>query len=362
MPISSQSFNCKIFQIFVTLILVLRSFDIVAQKPLPDKLLIEPAKEWLDNRGKPINAHGGGVLFHYGIYYWYGEHKIEGKAEVDFADGGIHCYTSKDLVNWTDVGLVLQVDYNNTNIDLQYGCLLERPKVVYNAKTKKFIAYFKFYPKGNGYEVAFVGVAISESPVGPFVYSHKFLAASPKGSGDFSMFVDENGDLFHLAVRKPDKTFIIAKMRDDYLLPAEEYKECAGIAKHTEAPAIIKFNGTYHLLGSGSSGWKPNVAKYYTSKSLYGPWVVQNNPCEGYNKIDSLGVEKTFGAQSSFIIKINGLKDAYVAMFDVWKPDMPITGRYIWLPIFFKQNRFSIGWMDVWNVDIFKKNSSQHFK
>ncbi len=355
MHITFQSSNCKIVQIIVSLMLVLISFEITAQKPSTDKLLIEPAKEWLDNRGKPINAHGGGILFHNGIYYWYGEHKIEGKAEVDFADGGIHCYTSKDLVNWTDAGLVLHVEYNNPNTDLQYGCLLERPKVVYNAKTRKFIAYFKFYPKGNGYEVAFVGVATAESPVGPFVYSHKFLAASPKGSGDFSMFLDDNGDLFHLAVRKPDKTFIIAKMRDDYLLPAEEYKECAGIEKHTEAPAIIKINGTYHLLGSGSSGWKPNVARYYTSANLYGPWTAQSNPCTGYNTIDSLGVEKTFGGQSSFIIKINGLKDAYVAMFDIWKPDLPITGRYIWLPVTFYRDKISIRWLDNWNLHFFSK-------
>ena len=32
---------------------------------------------WLDNNGIHINAHGGGLLFHDGIYYWFGEHKIE---------------------------------------------------------------------------------------------------------------------------------------------------------------------------------------------------------------------------------------------------------------------------------------------
>jgi hypothetical protein len=53
-------------------------------------------------------------LFHNGIYYWYGEHKIKSKSEANFADGGIHCYTSKDLINWTDAGIVLSVDYSNT--------------------------------------------------------------------------------------------------------------------------------------------------------------------------------------------------------------------------------------------------------
>ena len=34
-----------------------------------------PGAEWRDTDGQPINAHGGGVLFHEGVYYWYGEFK-----------------------------------------------------------------------------------------------------------------------------------------------------------------------------------------------------------------------------------------------------------------------------------------------
>jgi hypothetical protein len=37
-----------------------------------------PGELWKDNNGIHINAHGGGVLFHKGTYYWYGEHKVSG--------------------------------------------------------------------------------------------------------------------------------------------------------------------------------------------------------------------------------------------------------------------------------------------
>jgi alpha-galactosidase len=37
-----------------------------------------PGELWPDDNGVHINAHGGGVLYHGGTYYWYGEHKIEG--------------------------------------------------------------------------------------------------------------------------------------------------------------------------------------------------------------------------------------------------------------------------------------------
>jgi hypothetical protein len=337
-------------------IIFFSSSSVVFAQSMQLQKSISPAQEWLDNKGKPINAHGGGILFFNGIYYWYGEHKIAGKSEADFADGGIHCYSSTDLINWTDVGIVLGVDYNAVSGDLQYGCLIERPKVVFNKKTGKFIAYFKFYPKGDGYEVAYVGVAISESPSGPFRYSHKFLGAgSSKGSGDFSMFLDDNGDLFHLTVRKPDKVFVIGKMRDDFLLPQTEYEVCKGVTAHTEAPALIKKDGIYHMIGSGSSGWKPNTARHFTSTSLHGPWKAHGNPCLGYNNVDGINQDKTFGGQSSFIFPIQGMSESYVAMFDIWKPELPIKGRYIWLPFKIKDEKISINWTDKWDLSIFKE-------
>src|SRR5258708_11742219 len=36
---------------------------------------LQPAAIWNDTEGRPINAHGGGILFYEGVYYWYGEIK-----------------------------------------------------------------------------------------------------------------------------------------------------------------------------------------------------------------------------------------------------------------------------------------------
>jgi len=55
-----------------------------------------PGALWLDNHGIHINAHGGGILHHDGIYYWFGEHKIEGVAG-NAAHVGVHAYSSRDL-------------------------------------------------------------------------------------------------------------------------------------------------------------------------------------------------------------------------------------------------------------------------
>ena len=345
----------KLLSILIFAILIICPGLNQAQKSYVKQTDFRPAQIWNDTNGVPINAHGGGVVFFEGKYYWYGEHKLEGKSEAQFADGGIHCYSSKDLINWKDEGVVLSVDYKDSTSDLSYGCILERPKVVYNEKNKQFVAFFKLYLKGIGYETSNVGVAVSDKPAGPFTYHHKFHGGgSLKGSGDFSMFKDDDGLLYHLTVRKPDKAFVIGRLDSDYYYPEGEYQICKGIELHTEAPVVIKRNGVYHLLGSGSSGWKPNAARYFTASNLAGEWTSQGNPCHGTNNIDSLGVEKTYGGQSSYIIPVQGMKDAYIAMFDIWKPENPITGRYIWLPIEFKNGNLSVTWRDTWNLTDFK--------
>ena len=316
----------------------------------------KPGMLWLDDAGKPINAHGGGVLFDKDTYYWYGEHKIEGKSELQLADGGIHCYSSTDLLNWKDRGIVLPVVYDDPKAELAYGCILERPKVIYHKSTKKFIAYFKFYPKGTGYLKGYIGVATSTSPTGPFKFSHKFLGADAAyGSGDFAMFADQDGTTYHLTVRKPDKTFVIGSLSDDRLQPKTgSYSAAKGIDVHTEAPAVVKHQGKYYLLGSGSSGWEPNAARSYVTDTISGVYQNTGNPVKGINPYNNLGAEKTFGGQISYIIPVQGKKDAYIAMFDVWKPKDPINGLYIWLPLTFIDGKPEIVWRGGWDLSIFK--------
>jgi hypothetical protein len=107
------------------------------------------------------------------------------------------------------------------------------------------------------------------------------------------------------------------------------------------------------MLSSGSSGWNPNIVRYYTTDKLYGKWCYHGNPCSGYNKIDELGIDKSYGGQSSFIIEVQGKEDSYISMFDIWRPEQPIKGRYIWLPIIFVDDLISIKWLDAWGLEVF---------
>jgi hypothetical protein len=315
-----------------------------------------PGLIWPDNNGVHINAHGGGVIFFEDRYYWFGEHKLPDRSEAQMAGGGVHCYSSADLYNWQDEGVVLPVDRDNPKSDIAAGCILERPKVIYNQATKTFVMFFKSYPKGKGYEFGYVGVATATRPNGPFTYQHRFLGCdSPNGSGDFAIVRDRDGAVYHLAVRKPDKVFCAGRLRDDYLFPAGEYRPVEGIENHTEAPAIVVMPEGYYLLGSGTSGWKPNAARSFFSTNLTGPYQALGNPTTGVNPHNGLGPEKTFGGQISFVLPVAGKTNAYIAMFDIWKPEAAIDGLYAWLPLQFDAGKPIIPWHTEWNLKSFGK-------
>ena len=61
--------------------------------------LIRPGEIWPDTEGNHINAHGGGIIFHDGTYYWFGESRLP-STEQDRTMYGVGCYSSTDLLTW----------------------------------------------------------------------------------------------------------------------------------------------------------------------------------------------------------------------------------------------------------------------
>ena len=144
----------------------------------------KPGAIWKDDQGVHINAHGGGVIFHEGTYYWFGEHKVAGHAG-NRAQVGVHVYSSKDLTNWKDEGIALEVS-DDPQSDIAKGCILERPKVIYNAKTKKFVMWFHLELKGQGYNAARSGIALSDTPAGPCTFVRSIVRKSGHWPLNFS--------------------------------------------------------------------------------------------------------------------------------------------------------------------------------
>lgn len=327
--------------------------------------------EWMDTQGNPINAHGGGVLYHQGKYYWYGEHKSD---FTTAAMVGITCYASKDLRQWENCGVVLPV-VDSIGADIERGCVMERPKVIFNEKTQQFVMWFHLELKGQGYNAARTAVAVSDNPKGPFRYvrsmrvnpdvlpvdmsdkqwgemmqlrpndykkwwTKKWRTAVEKGlylkrdlstgqmSRDMTLFKDDDGKAYHIYSSEENLTLHIAELTADYTAHTGKYVRVAPGGQN-EAPTIFKRNGTYWMITSGCTGWDPNAARMFSAPTILGPWTQHDNPCVGKNS------EITFGAQGTFVLPVKGRKDAYLFMADIWRPKCPSDSRYLWLPISF---------------------------
>jgi hypothetical protein len=363
------------------------TFSLFAQGIEQKHQVFYPGKIWNDNRNIHINAHGGGILYHEGKYYWFGEHKGE---QSNSAFVGITCYSSANLYDWTYEGVALPVE-KDPRSEIVEGCIIERPKVIYNTKTKKFVMYFHLELKDKGYAAARTGIAVSDKVTGPYRYlkscrpnanrypvnmSKKQQRSAVKPSDfpewwtdewkkavvdgmfvrrdfaegqmsrDMTLFVDDDGKAWHIYASEENLTLHLAELSNDYLSYTGKYIRIAP-AGHNEAPALFKKDGKYFMITSGCTGWDPNAARLFSADSIMGTWTEHPNPCTGYE------AHVTFRSQSTYILPVAGKKDAFIFMADRWTPKNPIDGRYIWLPIRFQNGLPLLEWRDKWDLNIF---------
>lgn len=173
--------------------------------------------------------------------------------------------------------------------EIEKGCIMERPKVIYNKRTKKFVMWFHLELKGKGYEAARAGVAVSDSPTGPYRFvsssrvcpgifplnmteeerdmqwnmeqfeewwTPEWREAVNKGlfvkrdleggqmSRDMTLYVDDDGIAYHIYSSEENLTLQIAELTDDYQGHSGKYVRLFP-GGHNEAPAIFKKDGTY---------------------------------------------------------------------------------------------------------------------
>ncbi|WP_140464076.1 MULTISPECIES: bacterial Ig-like domain-containing protein [unclassified Bifidobacterium] len=347
-------------------------FEAIADPGTKDKNYFQPlwyAKDSDDaTTGSHIQAHGGQVITvqenGQTVYYWYGEDRSSGY----YNSHGVHVYRSTDAMNWVDKGVAMRsiyydgeltddsyftdlyglkdadgkvneakakklAFYLNTNTDVDgdgvkdtANAIFERPKVLYNAKTKKYVMWWhadgtKTAGSTANYERSLAAVAVSDSPTGPFKltgayrlpnredYKTGHKNAVPGGSRDMTVFQDDDGTAYLIYSSEENRTLYIAKLNDDYTNVVKTTKDTSKVADADlqysesgeypytladggegapvagqdfvivkdrgmlEAPAMFKNNGKYYIIASGATGWAPNKQTYYTSDSVFGAWI-----------------------------------------------------------------------------------------
>ena len=179
-----------------------------------------------------------------GRVYVYPSHDIPAPAEYArkdwFCMADYHVYSSDNLVDWVDHGVI--VDQWNVPWVNSAGYSMWAPDCNYH--NGKYYFYFPAPQKpregvrgGNG-----IGVAISDTPYGPFVPEAQPIQGI--GGIDPCIFVDDDGTPY---LAWAGRGLQVARLKDNMLELDSEPVTITGIPRgQTEGPFLFKRNGKYY--------------------------------------------------------------------------------------------------------------------
>ncbi len=182
------------------------------------------------------------------------------------------CYSTKDMVNWTDHGTILDLDtFSWVKSDAWAGQCIE--------KNGKF--YFYAPVTSNTGQTA-IGVAVADTPVGPFkdAIGAPLIMTQEGGDIDPTVFIDNDGQAY-LYWGNPALKYV--KLNEDMIsysgeivtveLTEEGFRKDESGRRPTlyeEGPWIYRRGDIYYLLYA--AGMPEHIA-YSTSNSPTGPWT-----------------------------------------------------------------------------------------
>ena len=234
------------------------------------KSIFKAGSDFYDENHNIINAHGAGFLKIKDTYYWYGELRTTHQDNT----GKVNVYSSNDLYKWKYRGVALDLSGKKDKYSI------ERPKVIYNDNTKKYVMWFHVELHGH-YQTAIAGVAQSDSPAGPFEFinitwpnkkslpvfsdihnikeswyiknvergEQVFKRDFNRGQAfrDMTLFKDDNGKAYLIYASEDNLSLHISELDKTYTQLDGNFSRVL-VGLKNEAPTIFKHNGLYYLI------------------------------------------------------------------------------------------------------------------
>lgn len=289
---------------------------------------------YLDTDGNPVHAHGGYIIFYQGYFYWYGEDRRENYY--------VSCYRSKNLKDWEFRNHILTTASETQECRIRTvrqlvredggKVNLERPKVLYNEKTGKFVLW-AHYENGKDYCDAAAAIATCDTPDGDFVYHGHF---NPYGymSRDCTLYQDEDGTAYFISASRNNADLHVYRLTSDYE-NVERLVHKLWQGEYREAPAVGKADGRYYMVSSFCTGWAPNQAKYAVADAMDG----------NFDILTEIGDETTYQSQAAFILERNGRMLYYG---DRWggDGDRYFESSYVIYPLELEDGRLVMRYVD----------------
>lgn len=341
-----------------------------------------PGETWLDTKGDRIQAHGGAVYYEDGVYYWYGENKEHTDGQNGIWTWGLKVYSSRDLINWEDLGFLIPPVLDDPNSALFPAKRVDRPHILKCDKTGKYVCWIKL----SGPEAAFT-IWQADNLLGPYEMVENLYNPGGHKAGDFDLISDPSTGKAYIYFDADHTSMLCMELTDDYLHAEKETAKSYSDLRPPftrEAPALFEKDGKKYMLTSGMTGYVPNRS--------------DSAVCDSWDEVfESLGDPHiddascaSFNSQISKIFRIES-NGNFVAMADRWLPGTPVDARladvftrviagtyapdkyqatdeerkemyaankletadtsvaeYVWLPIDWEDNRPVIRWRPEW--------------
>ena len=219
------------------------------------------------------------------------------------------CYSSKNLKDWR---------YEGTILDLKKDTKWAKGNAWAPAIEKKN-GKFYFYFSGDQGERKAIGVAVSDSPTGPFRdFGRPIVDKRPEGVKggqqiDVDVFTDDDGQSY---LYWGNGYMAGAKLNDDMTSIDESSVTVMTprggtlqVYAYREAPYVFKRKGTYYFLWSVDDTGSPNYhVAYGTAKSPLGPIEVAKDPIILQQRPD----QEIYGTAHNSVLQIPGKDKWYI--------------------------------------------------
>ena len=343
---------------------------------------IKPGQIWLDMEGKRIQAHAGSIFYENDTFYWYGENKEKTTPGSGIWHWGVRCYSSKDLYNWQDEGVIIPPVENDPASSLHPTSYMDRPHIIFNKNTGKYICFLKIMEKDNTQTLTIMS---ADRLLGPYTMITTKYRPLNMSAGDFDLAVARDGKAYYYFERVHSE-LICADLTADYTGVTGYY------STHfpnlyppyvREAPAYFTRRNLHYLVTSGTTSYNPNPSEVACSRTFHGPFEILGNPHVNDPSNTS------FCSQISSVFKHPKKKDLYIAVADRWitdeegmipydilsdaydryfnpdRQDEPVTftgsaynvdentykADYVWLPFRFDGKMAYLDWKDEWRIE-----------
>ena len=284
---------------------------------------------WVDDELYIVQAHAAGFLHQGDTWYMIGEDRGSSWHP------DVNMYSSKDLQHWHFEGKIIRNGV--THPELGFTRFIERPKLLYNAKTQQYVVWCHW--EGAGYAASEAACFVADTITGPY----RFISGErPLGikSRDCNVFQDDDGTAYFISTIEENRHLGLFRLSDDYT----KAERCTVLFKEQrrEAPAIVKVDGRYYMLSSACSGWAPNQCKLSHTRKL----------TKGWTSLTNVGDEIAYDTQAASILTIRGTKKTtYLYVGDRWMdPGLP-ESKTIIFPVEFHDGQCEFFYRDQFEIN-----------